>query len=99
MSGDVFIGVPFNVASYSLLTHLIAWECGLEVGEFIHTFGDVHIYLNHIEQIKTQLNREPRNFPTLKLNPNINSLFEFEMEDIEIVDYNPHPKIKGTIAV
>ncbi len=69
------------------------------MGEFIHTFGDVHIYLNHIEQIKTQLNREPRNFPTLKLNPNINSLFEFEMEDIEIVDYNPHPKIKGTIAV
>ncbi|BCB04440.1 thymidylate synthase [Bacillus sp. KH172YL63] len=98
-SGDVFIGVPFNVASYSLLTHLIAQECGLEVGEFIHTFGDVHIYLNHIEQVETQLKREPRKLPTLKLNANKQSIFEFEMDDIQIVDYHPHPKIKGPIAV
>lgn len=99
MSGDVFLGVPFNVASYALLVHLIAHECGLEVGEFVHTFGDAHIYLNHIEQVNLQLGREPRPLPTLKLNQEISSVFDFNMEDIEIDGYDPYPTIKASVAV
>lgn len=98
-SADMFLGVPFNIASYALLTHLIAHECDLDVGEFIHTFGDAHIYLNHLEQIKVQLTRDVRKSPTLKLNQNKKSIFDFELEDIQIEDYDPYPPLKGIVAV
>ncbi|WP_164668806.1 thymidylate synthase [Virgibacillus doumboii] len=98
-SGDVFLGVPFNIASYALLTLLIAHECNLEPGEFVHTLGDAHIYSNHVEQVKTQLGRDNRAFPELKINKDKHSIFDFELSDFELVNYNPHPSIKAPIAV
>ena len=98
-SADIFLGVPFNIASYALLTHMVAQVCHLEVGDFVHTFGDVHLYSNHMQQALTQLEREPRALPTLKLNPDIKDLFAFTYDDIEVCDYDPHPSIKAPIAV
>ncbi|HLS23962.1 MAG TPA: thymidylate synthase [Pseudogracilibacillus sp.] len=98
-SADVFLGVPFNIASYALLTHLIAKETGLKIGEFIHTFGDVHIYSNHVEQVKLQLTRKPKPLPQLKINTNKESIFDYELSDFEIVGYEHHPAIKAPVAV
>ena len=98
-SADIFLGVPFNIASYALLTLMVAQVCGLKVGEFIHTFGDAHIYSNHFEQVQLQLSREPRALPQMKLNPEVNDLFAFKFEDFELTDYDPHPHIAGKVAV
>lgn len=98
-SADVFLGVPFNIASYALLTHMIAQVCGLDVGEFIHTTGDTHLYLNHIEQAKLQLTRTPYKLPTLKLNESITNINDFKYEDIAIENYESHPHIKASVAV
>ncbi len=98
-SGDVFLGVPFNIASYSLLLAMVAQVCGLEPYEFVHTFGDAHIYLNHVDQIHEQLSRTPRKLPKLVLNPEVKDIFDFKYEDIKIEDYDPYPAIKGAVSV
>jgi thymidylate synthase len=98
-SADVFLGVPFNIASYALLTHMMAQVCGLQVGDFVWTGGDTHLYTNHLEQVNLQLSRELRPLPTLKINPAVKSLFDFVYEDFEILNYNPHPGIKAPVAV
>lgn len=98
-SADVFLGVPFNIASYALLTHMVAQVCGLDVGDFIHTFGDAHIYLNHREQIQQQISRQPYPLPTLEINPEIKDIFGFSYDDFKIIGYQAHPHIKGQVAV
>lgn len=98
-SADTFLGVPFNIASYALLTMMVAQVCDLQLGEFIHTFGDAHIYTNHMEQVKLQLSRDFRPLPTMKINPAVTDIFEFKFEDFELVNYDPHPHIKGAVAV
>ena len=98
-SADVFLGVPFNIASYALLTLMVAQVVGLEPGDFVHTLGDAHIYQNHLEQVKTQLTREPRQLPKMKLNPKVDSIFNFKYEDFELEGYDPHPVLKGKVSI
>ena len=98
-SADIFLGVPFNIASYALLLMMMAQVTGLKVGDFVHTFGDAHIYLNHIEQVKLQLSRDTRTLPKMIINPEVKDLFDFKFEDFQLVDYNPHPHIPGVVAV
>ncbi|MBL8566132.1 MAG: thymidylate synthase [Hyphomicrobiaceae bacterium] len=98
-SADIFLGVPFNIASYALLTMMMAQVTGLEPGEFVHTFGDAHLYLNHLEQADLQLARPPRRLPNMRISPNINSIFDFQYGDFELTDYEPHPHIKAPVAV
>ena len=98
-SADIFLGVPFNIASYALLTMMVAQVCGLKPGDFVHTFGDLHLYSNHVEQARVQLSREPRPLPTMKLNPVVKDLHEFTFEDFELTGYDPYPAIKAPVAV
>ncbi len=98
-SADIFLGVPFNIASYALLTMMVAQVCGYEYGDFIHTFGDAHIYNNHLEQLELQLSREPRDLPEMKLNTNITNIEDFTFDDFELLHYSPHPHIKGKVAI
>jgi thymidylate synthase len=98
-SADLFLGVPFNIASYALLTMMVAQVCGLKPGEFVHTFGDLHLYTNHVEQAKLQLSREPRALPQMQLNPGITNISDFKFEDFQLINYDPHPSIKAPIAV
>lgn len=98
-SGDSFLGIPFNIASYALLTMMVAQVCGLEPGEFIHTIGDAHIYLNHLDQVNEQLSREPRKLPRMRINPEVKDIFDFKYEDFTLEDYDPWPTIKGVVSV
>jgi thymidylate synthase len=98
-SADVFLGVPFNIASYSLLTYMIAQVCDLEIGEFVHTFGDLHLYNNHIEQAQIQMTRQPYPLPRMEINPDVNSIFDFQYDDFNLVDYQSHPHIKAEVSV
>jgi thymidylate synthase len=98
-SADFFLGVPFNIASYALLTMMVAQTCRLKLGEFVHTFGDAHLYLNHLEQAREQLSRQPRTLPTMRLNPTVKSLFDFRYEDFTLENYDPHPAIRAPVAV
>lgn len=98
-SGDVFLGVPFNIASYALLTMMIAQVCDLELGDFVHTLGDAHIYLNHVEQVNLQLSRTPRPLPQMKINPEVKDIFHFSYNDFELIGYDPHPAIRGAVSV
>ena len=98
-SADTFLGVPFNIASYALLTMMVAQVCDLQPGDFVYTTGDTHLYLDHLEQAKLQLTREPRKLPKMKINPNVKSIFDFQYEDFELVDYDPYPHIKATVSV
>jgi len=98
-SADTFLGVPFNIASYALLTMMVAQVCDLEAGDFVHTLGDTHLYLNHLEQAELQITREPRPLPKMNINPNVKNIFDFKFEDFELTGYNPHPHIKGAISV
>jgi thymidylate synthase len=98
-SADIFLGVPFNIASYAILTMMVAQVCNLQLGDFVHTLGDAHIYSNHIEQANLQLTRDFRPLPNLKINPNVKSIFDFTIEDFELENYNPHPHIKAEVAV
>jgi len=98
-SADFFLGVPFNIASYALLTMMVAQVCDLEVGDFVHTFGDCHLYVNHLTQTDEQLSRTPRSLPTMRINPEVKNIFEFTYEDFELTGYDPHPMIKAPVAI
>jgi thymidylate synthase len=98
-SADTYLGVPFNIASYALFTMMLAQVCDLKLGDFVHTFGDAHIYSNHLEQVDLQLSRDFRPLPTMKINPNVKDIFSFKYDDFELINYDPHPHIKGVVAV